>query len=264
MAANHSLSNLIRHFHAEKSKGCKAEYEEWKQKTERLQPKLSSVVRGDISFDKLTKEAQTHLDTLLGNFIVFSEVPLRLVEGDEFRAFCKGLNPKYRVPYRRKLKNSILKPMLEDSQKVLREKLDQCEFVSLTIDGWSSRRLLSMLGVIVNFMTANAKLTVELLGLRVFKGSHTGQNIAEFIITIAKEWGILNKIIRIGSDNAANMARALRHFLKDYIDHNDDLSVDDMENEFDHLSGIRVDEDFENFIDIDPEIDDIPTRGLIH
>ena len=54
------------------------------------QPKLSSVVKGDISFDKLNKETQTHLDTLLGNFIVFSEVPLRLVEGDEFRAFCKG------------------------------------------------------------------------------------------------------------------------------------------------------------------------------
>ena len=39
------------------------------------------------------------------------------------------------------------------------------------------------------------------------------------------------------------MDRALRHFLKDYVDHNDDLSVDDMENEFDHLFGIRVDED---------------------
>ena len=40
--------------------------------------------------------------------------------------------------------------MLEESQKELREKLVNCEFLSLTIDGWSSRRLLSMLGVIVN------------------------------------------------------------------------------------------------------------------
>ena len=225
---------------------------------ERSQPKLSSVVKGDISFDKLNKEAQTHLDTLLGNFIVFSEVPLRLVEGDEFRAFCNGLNPKYRVPYRRKLKNSILKPMLEDSQKELHEKLDQCEFVSLTIDGWSSRRLLSMLGVIVNFMSTNAKLNAELLGIKIFKGSHTERNIAEFIIAIAKEWGILNKIIRIGSDNAANMAKALRIFLKDYVDHHDDLSVDEIVNEYEQVTGIIIDEDFENFIDVDAEIDDIP------
>ena len=38
------------------------------EKNQRLQTKLSSVVKGDISLDKLTKEAQTHLDTLLGNY----------------------------------------------------------------------------------------------------------------------------------------------------------------------------------------------------
>ena len=120
---------------------------------------------------------------------------------------------------------------------------------SLTIDGWSSRRLLSMLGVIVNLMSTNAKLNAELLGIKIFKGSHTGRNI-EFIIAIANEWGILNKIIRIGSDNAANMAKALRIFLKDYVDHHDDLSVDEIVNEYEQFTGIIIDEDFENFIKI--------------
>ena len=55
------------------------------------------------------------------------------------------------------------------------------------------------------------------------------------------------------------MDRGLRNFLKDYVDHNHDLSVDDMEKEFDHLTAIRVDEDFEDFIDINTEIDDIST-----
>ena len=55
------------------------------------------------------------------------------------------------------------------------------------------------------------------------------------------------------------MDRGLRNFLKYYVDHNHDLSVDDMEKEFDYLSAIRVDEDFENFIDIGTEIDDIST-----
>ena len=148
--------------------------------------------------------------------------------------------------------------MLEDSQKELHEKLDQCEFVSLTIDGWSSRRLLSMLGVIVNFLSTNAKLNAELLGIKIFKGSHTKRNIAEFIIAIAKEWDILNKIIRIGSDNAANMAKALRISLKDYVNHHDDLSVDEIVNEYEQSTGIIIDEDFENFIDVDAEIYDIP------
>lgn len=52
MAANHSLFNLLRHFQAEKSKGCKVKYEESELETERLQPKLPEVVKGDISFLK--------------------------------------------------------------------------------------------------------------------------------------------------------------------------------------------------------------------
>ena len=108
MGAPHSLSNLIRHFYSNKSKPCREKYEEWKKEIQRLQPKLSSVVRGEIRFGILTPDVQAHLDKLLGNFIVFSEVPLRLIEGEEFRSFCKGLNPKYNVPYTRKLKNLFL------------------------------------------------------------------------------------------------------------------------------------------------------------
>ena len=51
--------------------------------------------------------------------------------------------------------------MMQKSQDELIQKLSQCEFVSLTIDGWSSRRLLSMLGVIVNFMDTGGSLTAD-------------------------------------------------------------------------------------------------------
>ena len=186
-----------------------------------------------------------------------------LMEIDEFRDFCKGLNPKYRVRYRRILKDSILESMLEDSQKELRERLYQCEFISLTIDGWSSRRSLSMLGVIVNFTNVNGKLSTGLLGFRLFKGNHTGRNIAEFIIDFANEWGILNKIIRIGSDNAANMASGLKHFLTDYVDHHGDVIVDDNEKEFTYIDVITVDEDSDNVNDIDTEIDEIPDNVIV-
>ena len=83
--------------------------------------------------------------------------------------------------------------MLEDSQKELRDNQDKCEFVSLTIDGWSSRRLLSMLGVIVNFTCIKGTLRAELLGIKVFKGSHTGTNIARFILDISNEWVFCTK-----------------------------------------------------------------------
>ena len=34
-------------------------------------------------------------------------------------------------------------------------------------------------------MNASAKLNAELLGIKIFKGSHTGRNIAGFIIASA-------------------------------------------------------------------------------
>ena len=175
MATLSSLSNLARHFKADKSKDCGQKFNAWKQEQEASQPKLPSVkFKGDISFHKLSKESQANIDQLLGEFVVMAEVPLRLVEGKKFRTFCEGLNTKYQVPYIRKLKQSILQPMMQKSQDELIQKLSQCEFVSLTIDGWSSRRLLSMLGVIVNFMDTGGSLTAELLGIKVFKGKHTG------------------------------------------------------------------------------------------
>ena len=81
MAAPHSFSHLIRNFNSNKSKPCREKYEEWKKEIQTLQTKLSSVVRGAIRFGILTLDVQAHLDKLLGKFIVFSEVPLRLIEG---------------------------------------------------------------------------------------------------------------------------------------------------------------------------------------
>lgn len=79
---------------------------------------------------------------------------------------------------------------MQKSHKELAHKLSQSDFVSLTIDGWSSRRLLSMLGVIVeqNFMdTSGGKLKVELLGIKIFKGSLTGKNNSQFVMEMARE-----------------------------------------------------------------------------
>ena len=139
------------------------------------------MIKGYVAFNKLSKEAQASIDQLLGEFVVMAEVPLRLVEAKEFRTFCEGLNPKYNVLYTRKFKQSILQPMFQKSQDELAKKLSQCDFVSLTIDGWSNRRLLSMLGVIVNFINTEGSLKTELLGIRVFHGKHTGENISLFV-----------------------------------------------------------------------------------
>ena len=208
------------------------------------------------TLNKLSKEAQGNIDQLLGEFVIMAEVPIRLIEGKEFRNFCQGLNPKYQVPYARKLKNSILQPLLQKSQDELAHKLSECDFVSLTIDGWSSRRLLSMLGVIVNFMDTGGALNAELLGIKVFNGKHTGENISHFIKEMANEWGIIDKIVRICSDNAANMKKAFLCFLEDHFHMQDDV-IASSDSNIDNENTIEA--DIVSFIEFSDEFGGIPS-----
>ena len=125
------------------------------------------------------------------------------------------LNTPYRL-YIYKLKNNILKTQRINGDALLREELEQSPYVTLTIDGWSTRRLLCMMGVIVYYYREMAT-KASVLSIELFRGPHTGQRIAEFTINTCKYWGIINKIVRIGTDNGANMVKAFAHF-DDYIE----------------------------------------------
>ena len=75
-----------------------------------------------------------------------------------------------------------------------------------------------MISLVVYFNGENGALRNDLLNIRFFKGSHTGERIAEFTQVAAQEWKIENKIIRIGSDNAANMKKAFDTVLEYELD----------------------------------------------
>ena len=149
-------------------------------------------------------ESEEKIDKLLAKFILASEVPLHLVELPEFRTLLNALNSRYQVPYIPKLKHLLLLPMLKDSNDDLFVRLDKCPYVALTIDGWTSRRKLSMISLVVYYIGENGALRNDLLNIRIFKGS---QRIAEFTQVAAQEWKLKTRI-RIGPDNAANMKKA--------------------------------------------------------
>ncbi|KAI6658750.1 Zinc finger BED domain-containing protein 4-like [Oopsacas minuta] len=138
MALPNSLHNLKRHYESlTKYKTCKDRYLTWIKERELLQPALEAVIKGETK--KMSSESQEKIDKLLAEFIIASELPLRLVELREFLNLLNELNARYKVPYRRKLKDSLLTPMLKDSRNELSSQLDKCPYASLTIDGWSSR-----------------------------------------------------------------------------------------------------------------------------
>ena len=203
MALPNSLHNLKRHFESiSRDKECKDKYICWKSEIESLQPPLETVLSGEMK--RMSCESQEKIDKLLAKFILASEVPLHLVELPEFRTLLNALNSRYQVPYIPKLKHLLLLPMLKDSNDDLFVRLDKCPYVALTIDGWTSRRKLSMISLVVYYIGENGALRNDLLNIRIFKGS---QRMAEFTQVAVQEWKLKTRI-RIGPDNAANMKKA--------------------------------------------------------
>ena len=113
-----------------------------------------------------------------------------------------------------------------------------------------------MLGEIVNFMDTGGALNAELLGIKVFNGKHTGENISHFIKEMANEWGIIDKIVRIGSDNAANMKKAFLCFLEDHFHMQDDV-IASSDSNIDNENTIEA--DIVSFIVFSDEFGGIPS-----
>ena len=58
--------------------------------------------------------------------------------------------------------------------------------------------------------------------MNFFKGPHTWERIAKFTLDICNYWQITNKVVRIGTDNGANMIKA-------FADFSDELQLDDID-----------------------------------
>jgi hypothetical protein len=87
--------------------------------------------------------------------------------------------------------------------------LNQMLYCSVTLDLWSDRRMRSFVGITVHFINpATMKFGCNCLGVFQVKGRHTAEAIFEFFHGIMSEYGIANKVVRVVSDNAANMKKA--------------------------------------------------------
>ena len=117
----------------------------------------------------------------------------------EFITVCKALYPNYALPSICKLKN-ILRKKREIGDERLREELKLSNYVTITIDGWSTRSLVSMMGVVIHYQP----------------------RIAKFTLDICNYWQKTNKVVRIGTDNGANMIKA-------FADFSDELQLDDID-----------------------------------
>lgn len=119
---------------------------------------------------------------LIGN----CNMPLSIVEHQSFQHFLSIMDNKY-SPVSRRTVTSKLDSLVADRQIKLKSELAKADYVSVTVDIWSDRRMRGFLGVTAHCINIEDELKSQLLACNRFKGSHTGERICEEFEQICEE-----------------------------------------------------------------------------
>ena len=103
-----------------------------------------------------------------------------------------------------------LPQLLSSKRSLMTDMLTSTHDVALIIDIWTDRRQHSFLGVTAHMFNANRGLPQSmLLKFQSFRGSLTGQGIAQAIEECIADNSLQCKVHYVVSDNASNMKKAL-------------------------------------------------------
>jgi hypothetical protein len=81
--------------------------------------------------------------------------------------------------------------------------------VSLTSDIWSDNAKEDYISVVAHYVSANWELQKKVVGFRLMEVKHSGENIAERIASVVKEFGLIDKVFVVTLDNASSNAKAM-------------------------------------------------------
>ena len=163
---------------------------------------------------KVSKYPSSHPHQILVNdqlvhLIAGNLLPFSLVESPHFRNFVSSLDPHYQVPSRKFSTTKLIDRKYTEINMHLRELLEQSEQISVTVDVWTNRQMVSFLGMTGHFILSRKwSLTSVLLACNKFTGRHTAPNLLKHFQEVVEKFGITSKVKYVVTDSAANMVKA--------------------------------------------------------
>ncbi|CAF4611688.1 unnamed protein product, partial [Didymodactylos carnosus] len=138
--------------------------------------------------------------------------------------------PSSNLPKRKYLMTNILQHMYNEIRDLVIEQLKDSLGICITTDNWTSDCNQPYITVSSHLITSNYELKTFVLQTTQFSGNHTADRITQALQDICIEWGILDKIVCLVSDNCSTIKKVGRDFKKDWFgcaDHNINLCVVD-------------------------------------
>ncbi|UJR13014.1 hypothetical protein I4U23_000040 [Adineta vaga] len=126
----------------------------------------------------LNKMKQKRINmSIAKNLIINCNLPLGIVENNAFRDFMNECNIKWQPIPSKRLKSENIKFFKEKVYKTLHETLNNVDYVTLTVDGWSDRKCRSYIGITCHFIDSKAEPQAYLVDFVRIKSPHTADKI---------------------------------------------------------------------------------------
>ena len=170
----------------------------------------------DIDYSDFTSQPDINpdqLEVLLTTLITECNLPLRLVESPAFRNLLVYLN--YQVePWlpedHHTIRNWISRQFDFQKQQVKKQLQASLSCIHITTDLWTSGNNLALLGAIAHFVNSQGNLEEVLICLKEVEGSHTGENLSQYILQAINDFDITPRLGYFQMDNAPNNDTMIR------------------------------------------------------
>ncbi|CAA0824225.1 Unknown protein [Striga hermonthica] len=183
---------------------------------DKSQPTLTqSMMGGEV---KISDFNQKRLDNMCVKWIIKAEMPFRTVEQLDFKEFIHDLQPRYKIPNRRKIAKDVWSLFCEEKAKI--KSIIGDLRVSITTDTWTSIQNINYMVVTAHFIDSDFHLHKRVLNFCKIT-SHKGEDIGRCLEEKLVEWGI-SKVFTVTVDNASSNDVAVEYLKKQLQKHDSD------------------------------------------
>lgn len=165
------------------------------------------------SYDDNNKRQKEIVAGIIDQLIIRGNMPMTIVSQPWFASFMTVIDSRFVMPSRYQVNKKVF-DLFECQKSILLSKLKAAEWVSLTIDMWSDRRMRAFLGMTVHFVNESMNFESYVLDCASFEGKHTSNNISNKCVAIVESYELQDKIAFVVTDNASNMVKAFRNCCK--------------------------------------------------
>jgi ribosomal protein S27E len=178
-----------------------------------LQRAHSDVPSVQQLYSKSRRDSYPHEEILKGviAWFVKRNQPFSEADAPEFREMMHLMNPGFGVPSGDTIRNSIDKHFGKTMERVRAMLKDAPGRLSFAVDAWTSPNTHAFLGITVHWIDADWQLRSMLLNIAPISDSHTGKHLSTIFKDTCQEFGVMDKLLAITTDNARNNDTLLEH-----------------------------------------------------